>query len=54
MRIGIELGGTNTEVIALDDAGAQRFRHRLPAPRGEWRRTLATMAAGGDVGDGAR
>ncbi len=34
MRIGIDLGGTKTEVIALDDAGEQRFRHRLPTPRG--------------------
>ncbi|SUH39219.1 fructokinase [Salmonella enterica subsp. enterica] len=25
MRIGIDLGGTKTEVIALDDAGEQRF-----------------------------
>ncbi|MEA8499699.1 hypothetical protein ONN26_25795, partial [Salmonella enterica subsp. enterica serovar Muenster] len=24
MRIGIDLGGTKTEVIALDDAGEQR------------------------------
>ncbi|MGU0015307.1 hypothetical protein ACVXG9_00275 [Escherichia coli] len=30
MRIGIDLGGTKTEVIALGDAGEQLYRHRLP------------------------
>ncbi len=30
MRIGIDLGGTKTEVIALSDQGEQLFRHRLP------------------------
>ncbi|EPN5836165.1 fructokinase, partial [Cronobacter sakazakii] len=30
MRIGIDLGGTKTEVIALGDDGEQRFRHRVP------------------------
>ena len=30
MRIGIDLGGTKTEVIALSDSGEQLFRHRLP------------------------
>lgn len=33
MRIGIDLGGTKTEVIALSDQGEQLFRHRLPTPR---------------------
>ncbi|EFF0775284.1 fructokinase, partial [Escherichia albertii] len=28
MRIGIDLGGTKTEVIALGDAGEQLYRHR--------------------------
>jgi fructokinase len=29
MRLGIDLGGTKTEIIALDDAGAQRYRKRV-------------------------
>lgn len=33
MRIGIDLGGTKTEVIALGDQGEQLYRHRLPTPR---------------------
>lgn len=33
MRIGIDLGGTKTEVIALDDEGQERFRQRMPTPR---------------------
>lgn len=30
MRIGIDLGGTKTEIIALDDYGAETFRKRIP------------------------
>ena len=30
MRIGIDLGGTKTEIIALDDRGAETFRKRIP------------------------
>ncbi|HDW5878628.1 TPA: fructokinase [Salmonella enterica subsp. enterica serovar Typhi] len=44
MRIGIDLGGTKTEVIALDDAGEQRFRHRLPTPREDYQQTIETIA----------
>ncbi|WP_139151517.1 ROK family protein, partial [Salmonella enterica] len=40
MRIGIDLGGTKTEVIALDDAGEQRVRHRLPTPREDYQQTI--------------
>ena len=44
MRIGIDLGGTKTEVIALGDAGEQLFRHRLPTPRDDYRQTIETIA----------
>ena len=43
-HIGIDLGGTKIEVIALDDAGATLFRHRLPTPQGDYCETLATIA----------
>lgn len=33
MMIGIDLGGTKTEVIALDDQGVEHFRHRVPTPK---------------------
>lgn len=45
MRIGIDLGGTKTEVIVLDDAGAERLRERVPTPRGDYAASVATIAA---------
>ena len=33
-RIGIDLGGTKIEVMALDRAGAEILRHRIPTPAG--------------------
>ncbi|MCV3307964.1 ROK family protein, partial [Leclercia adecarboxylata] len=44
MRIGIDLGGTKTEVIALGEQGEQLFRHRLPTPRDDYRQTIETIA----------
>ena len=45
MRIGIDLGGTKTEVIALGDAGEQLYRHRLPTPRDDYRQTIGETIA---------
>ncbi|HBZ9865472.1 TPA: fructokinase [Salmonella enterica subsp. houtenae] len=53
MRIGIDVGGTKTEVIALDDAGEQRFRHRLPTPREDYRQTIETIAVLVDMAEQA-
>ncbi|MBL6077034.1 ROK family protein [Belnapia sp. T18] len=33
-RLGIDLGGTKTEIVALDAAGAIRLRRRAPTPSG--------------------
>jgi fructokinase len=33
MRIGIDLGGTKTEAIALDEGGAELLRQRVSTPR---------------------
>ena len=33
MRIGVDLGGTKIEAIALDDRGHELGRHRIPTPR---------------------
>ncbi len=44
MRIGIDLGGTKTEVIALADDGEQLFRHRLPTPANDYVQTIETIA----------
>jgi fructokinase len=45
LRIGIDLGGTKIEVIALDAEGRERFRHRMPTPRGDYRATIETVAS---------
>ncbi|NIY46276.1 fructokinase [Cedecea colo] len=43
MMIGIDLGGTKTEVIALDDHGVKHFRHRVPTPKNNYVETLRTI-----------
>jgi fructokinase len=43
VRIGIDLGGTKTEVIALSDAGETLFRHRVPTPRNDYPQTLQAI-----------
>ena len=40
MRIGIDLGGTKIEGIALNDAGEECFRKRIDAPQGVYQQTL--------------
>ena len=45
MRIGIDLGGTKIEVIALDAEGRERFRHRVPTPRGDYGATVEAVAS---------
>lgn len=40
MRLGIDLGGTKIEIIALDDAGRELSRRRRPTPQGNYRATL--------------
>lgn len=44
MRIGIDLGGTKIEGIALDADGQTLFRHRVPAPRESYEQTLDAIA----------
>ena len=39
MRIGVDLGGTKIEAIALDDSGAELFRQRIDTPQGDYRAT---------------
>jgi fructokinase len=45
MRIGIDLGGTKTEIIVLGDTGAELLRERVPTPRDDYAATVATIAA---------
>jgi fructokinase len=44
MRIGIDLGGTKIEGIAIADDGCERMRRRIAAPRGDYGETLAAVA----------
>jgi fructokinase len=43
-RLGIDLGGTKIEIVALDADGGERFRHRVPTPHGDYEGTLAAIA----------
>jgi fructokinase len=45
MRIGIDLGGTKIEALALDDRGLELARHRIDTPRDDYDATLAAMAS---------
>ncbi|MCK6393162.1 ROK family protein [Zoogloea sp.] len=44
MRIGIDLGGTKIEIIALDDDGRTLARRRVATPQGDYAGTLAAVA----------
>lgn len=43
-RIGVDLGGTKIEAIALGESGAEVFRRRMPTPRDDYRATLQAIA----------
>ena len=45
MRIGIDLGGTKIEAIALDVDGCERVRRRVPTPRGDYGATVDAVAS---------
>ncbi|HGG58617.1 MAG TPA: ROK family protein [Gammaproteobacteria bacterium] len=42
--IGIDLGGTKIEIIALADDGSILLQRRVPTPQNQYRRTLETIA----------
>jgi len=52
IRIGIDLGGTKTEIIALDASGATLLRRREPTPVHDYDATLALLSR--LVGDAER
>lgn len=43
MRIGIDLGGTKIEGVALAEDGRERARLRVPTPRGDYDATLGAI-----------
>ena len=44
IRIGIDLGGTKIEGIALSETGEELFRNRVATPQGDYRATLQTVS----------
>jgi predicted NBD/HSP70 family sugar kinase len=44
MRIGIDLGGTKIEILAIDDRGTGLHRARVPTPTGDYAATVAAVA----------
>jgi fructokinase len=46
MRIGIDLGGTKIEFVALDVDGSELHRHRIPTPRFDYEGTLCAIVDG--------
>jgi fructokinase len=44
MRIGVDLGGTKIEALAMDDTGKELGRRRVPTPRGSYDATLEAIA----------
>lgn len=44
IRIGIDLGGTKIEGIALDEAGNELLRHRVATPTGDYVASLQAIA----------
>jgi fructokinase len=44
MRIGVDLGGTKIEIIALSDNGATVLRRRVPTPAGDYSATVRALA----------
>jgi fructokinase len=44
MRLGVDLGGTKTEIIALADDGSVLLRRRIATPQGDYMATLMSIA----------
>jgi predicted NBD/HSP70 family sugar kinase len=45
IRLGIDLGGTKIEIIALDTVGRELLRRRIATPQGDYAGTLRAIAA---------
>ena len=58
MKLGIDLGGTKIEIIALDEHGVELLRRRVATPQGDYPATLSAIAglvrqAEGELGQSA-
>ena len=45
LRIGVDLGGTKIELLALDAAGKEIYRKRVPTPRADYEATVGAVVA---------
>lgn len=45
VRIGVDLGGTKIEAIALLSSGDELVRRRIPTPQGDYRGTVAAVVS---------
>ena len=44
MRLGVDLGGTKIEIIALEEDGSVRLRERVATPQGDYPATIEAIA----------
>jgi fructokinase len=44
VRLGIDLGGSKIEIVALDAGGGEMLRRRVPTPRADYRATIVAVA----------
>ncbi len=44
MRIGVDVGGTKIEAVALDDDGREAQRRRVKTPRDDYQATISSIA----------
>ena len=45
LRIGVDLGGSKIEALAMDERGTELLRRRVATPRGDYVATVAAVAA---------
>lgn len=45
LRLGLDLGGTKIEIVALAAAGTELLRRRIPTPQGDYEATLEALAS---------
>ena len=46
IRIGVDLGGTKIEFVALEKDGRELYRHRVATPRGDYDATVRAIRDG--------
>jgi fructokinase len=44
IHLGVDLGGTKIELLAVDGGGVERFRQRVATPSGDYAGTIAAVA----------